>query len=161
LLGLVFAGTFAGVLASSASAALWLTFGQTRGAPGTVVTVKTQGSGALANIAPDSPPLRVFFVRTEHLGVTSPNDEHLIPLGELTVDAEGNGELRFTVPNVPSGDYVTLTHCIPCRPFSAGRELIPTGPDKPVGNAIAVEAPRGHRLKRRGYASPGTASRSS
>lgn len=53
------------------------------------------------------------------------------PLGELTVDAAGNGELRFTVPDMPAGDYTTLTHCVPCAPFSAGRELLPTGPDQP------------------------------
>ncbi len=121
------AGLLAGLLAAAANAALWLEFSTTRAAPGTVVTATTIGSGAFADIPRGSPPVRVFLIRADHAGVTSPDDERLIPLGRLRVDAEGNGELQFTVPDVPPGDYTTLTHCAPCASFSGGRELLPTG----------------------------------
>lgn len=138
LLAVLVAGLLAGLLASAASAALWLTFSTTRAGPGTTVTAMTVGSGAFTNVPPGSPALRVFLIRADQvdiradqIGVTSPDDKRLIPLGELTVDVEGNGELRFTVPDVPAGNYTTLTHCVPCARFSAGRELLPTGPDEP------------------------------
>jgi hypothetical protein len=135
VLMLLVAAASAALMAGAASAALLLRFSTTRAAPGATVTLETGGRGALSSIAPGAPPLRVFLIRADEvdlrspdLGVSSPDDSRLIPLGELTVDAEGNGELRFTVPDVPAGNYTTLTHCVPCAPSSAGRELLPTGP---------------------------------
>ena len=40
----------------------------------------------------------------------------------------GNGFLRFTVPDIPAGDYTTFTHCVRCAFGSAGEELFATGP---------------------------------
>ena len=125
----------AGVLAVTASAALFLTFSTTRAAPGTVVTARTGGSGALAGVRSSGRPLRVFLISADELdrnapdiGVTSPADTRLIPIGDLRVDAEGNGTLRFTVPEIPSGEYTTVIHCVPCAASSGGREFLATGP---------------------------------
>lgn len=123
-----------------ASASLFFTFSRTSGAPGVAVTVRT--NGAITVLPARYPPLRVFLGREEDLEwitfmrqdegeITSPDDGRLILLGHLTVDAEGNGELRFTVPDVPPGHYRTVIHCVPCAPYSAGRELLPTGPFGP------------------------------
>lgn len=134
-LALSVASSLAGIAAVGASAALALTFSTTRAPPGEIVTVRTGGSGALAGIRPGGSPLRVFLIRagevnpnSPDIGLTSPGDSRLIRLGDLTVDTEGNGTLRFTVPSVPGGNYTTVIHCIPCAPFSGGRELLATGP---------------------------------
>lgn len=134
-LALSVTSSFAGIVVVAASAALSLTFSTTRSLPGAVVTIRTGGSGALAGIGTGESPLRVFFIKADEvdpnspdIGVTSPGDDRLIRLGDLTVDPEGNGTLRFTVPDVPGGEYTTVIHCIPCAPFSGGRELLATGP---------------------------------
>lgn len=115
--------------ASSAWGSLFLTFSGAQAVPGAVVTVQTGGTGALPNI-PASQTLRVFLARAgEAATITSPNDSRLILLGHLRIDEEGNGFLRFIVPDVSAGDYTTLTHCVPCASSSsAGGELLSTGP---------------------------------
>lgn len=60
--------------------------------------------------------------------IASVNDDRLVLLGRLRIDESGNGFLRFVVPDVPPGDYTTLTHCGPCAASSGGRKLLPTGP---------------------------------
>jgi hypothetical protein len=134
-LALAVTSSLAVIVVVAASAALSLTFSTTRAPPGAVVTVRTGGSGALAGIRTSGSPLRVFLIQADEvnpnspdIGVTSPGDSRLIRVGDLTVDADGNGTLRFTVPNVPGGEYTTVIHCIPCAPFSGGRELLATGP---------------------------------
>jgi hypothetical protein len=113
----------------SASAALYLLFSTTRAPPGSLVTVRTAGEGALPDIPSGSPPLRVFLAPVDAAEqIQSPEDERLVLLGRLRVDREGNGNLQFRVPDVAPGEYVTLAHCVPCAPFSVGRELVPTGP---------------------------------
>lgn len=117
------------VLAGDAWAALFLTFSTTRATPGAVVSVRTGGNGALPSIPEGSPPLRVFLTPADEADtITSPRDSRLRLLGRLRVDEEGNGRLRFIVPDVAPGEYTTLTHCVPCAPFSAGRALLPPGP---------------------------------
>jgi hypothetical protein len=119
----------AAVLAGRASGALFLTFSTTRAGPGTVVTARTGGKGALANIPKGSTPLRVFLAPArEAARISSPDDGRLIALGRLLVDPKGDGSVRFTVPDVPPGRYTTITHCIPCAAFSGGGEMAPTGP---------------------------------
>jgi hypothetical protein len=128
-LGILLAVTALAALApASARAALFLMFTTTNAVPGTVVIARTGGDGALS-IASGSTGLRVFLAPAEQVdSISSPGDARLLPLGRLRVDENGNGHLRFVVPDVPPGDYVTLTHCVPCAPYSAGRELLPTGP---------------------------------
>jgi hypothetical protein len=97
-------------------------------------------NGAITVLPARYPPLRVFlgpeedlewitFMREDEMEeeITSPDDSRLILLGRLSVDADGSGRLRFTVPDVAPGLYQTVTHCVPCAPYSAGRELLPTG----------------------------------
>lgn len=124
----------AGIVAVAADAALSLTFSTLRASPGEVVTVRTGGSGALFGVV-EGPQPQVFLIDADDvspnspdLGVTSPDDRRLIALGELTVDQQGNGTLRFAVPEIPSGEYTTVIYCVPCAPFSGGRELLATGP---------------------------------
>lgn len=113
----------------SASAALFLLFSTTRAATGTLVTVRTAGEGALPNVPAGSPPLRVFLAPADAADdIRSPNDRRLVLLGRLRLDGDGNGSLQFAVPDIPAGEYTTISHCVPCAPFSAGRELVPTGP---------------------------------
>ena len=113
----------------SAQAALFLVFSTTNAAPGDLVNARTGGEGALRLVRSDSTALRVFLAPAEEVDtITAPDDTRLVPLGRLRVDENGNGHLRFIVPNVPAGDYLTLTHCVRCAPYSAGRELLPTGP---------------------------------
>ena len=110
-------------------AALFLEFSRSQAAPGTVVSVHTGGKGALSPIRSPVTPLRVFLVPADQAAaITSPEDGRLILLGDLLVDERGDGRLQFVVPDVPAGDYTTMTHCVPCAEFSAGRRLIPTGP---------------------------------
>jgi hypothetical protein len=139
-----------GVASDRANAALFLQLSASEAAPGDTVIATTFGTGAIAvPLPPDSPPIRVFLVpagevspTTADLGIVSPDDDRLVELGDLEVDAEGNGVLRFTVPAVPGGEYTTVTHCVPCAPYSAGRELLATGPTEPLvvadtgGNAV-------------------------
>jgi hypothetical protein len=134
-LALAVASSLAGIVAVAANAALSLTFSTTRAAPGAIVYVQTGGSGALAGIPTGGPPLRVFLIPADEvspnspdIGVTWPGDSRLIGLGDLTVDGRGNGTLLFIVPDVPGGEYTTVTHCAACAPFSGGRELLATGP---------------------------------
>ena len=90
---------------------------------------RTAGNGALARLPTGSPPLRVFLARVSDAdSITSPSDRRLLALGRLRIDRQGNGSLRFTVPDVPSGRYTTLTHCAACAASSGGRALLPTGP---------------------------------
>jgi hypothetical protein len=57
--------------------------------------------------------------------VTSPDDPDLVRIGELVVDADGNGRLSFIVPEVDAGDYVVMAFCPACAPTSAGRSMLP------------------------------------
>ena len=134
-LALAVVAPLAGIVVVAADAALSLTFSTLRAPPGEVVTVRTGGSGALAGIDSDRPSPQVFLIDADDvnpnspdLGLTSPGDRRLIALGELTVDGEGNGSLRFAVPEIPSGEYTTVIYCAPCAPFSGGRKLLATGP---------------------------------
>lgn len=121
-----------------AYAALFLTFSGTQARPGVPVIVQTGGTGALAGVPAGSRTIRVFLAPVSDVPeltspnaspeIRSPNDARLIPLGALRVDEDGNGFLRFIVPNVSAGDYTTLIHCVPCASASAGRTLLPTGP---------------------------------
>jgi hypothetical protein len=137
LLSLALVCAILGLGAEASKASLWLQFSALEGTPGDTVTARTLYEGAFTAIPEDSPPVRVFLVRADHVISTSPvaftttEDERLIEVGVLTVDAEGNGELTFTVPQVPPGAYTTITQCAPCAPFSAGRELLATGPSEP------------------------------
>lgn len=133
-LAIAVVSALAGIVAVAADAALSLSFSTLRAPAGEVVTVRTGGSGALLGVA-EGPPPQVFLIDADDvnpnspdIGVTSPGDRRLIALGELTVDQQGNGTLRFAVPEIPSGEYTTVIYCAPCAPFSGGRELLAAGP---------------------------------
>jgi len=119
----------AAAVTDGARAALYLVFSGTQGPPGAVVIAQTGGEGGISNVTETSPPVRVFLAPADQASqITSPTDGRLILLGRLRVNEAGNGQLRFTVPDVSPGEYTTLTHCVPCAATSAGRELLPTGP---------------------------------
>jgi hypothetical protein len=117
-----------GLLAGVSHAALTLVFSRTTVEPGDVVRVRTGGSGALIQV-PRKPPLRVFLApksAADH--IRSPRDRRLRSLGALTTDRNGDGRLRFAVPNVPPGDYTTFIHCAACARYSNARSLLEAGP---------------------------------
>jgi hypothetical protein len=112
-------------VAVPAEAALWMEFEPPRGDPGTKVVGRTVGNGAMR--AGDGPyPAYLVPVAT--------NDR--TPIGEVVVDDEDNGTLRFTVPDVPGGKYEIRIHCEPCAPYSAGRTELPLGEFRVLGPAI-------------------------
>jgi hypothetical protein len=118
----------AALLAGAAHAALTLVFSRTTVEPGEVVRVRTGGSGALTHI-PRKPPLRVFLApKTAEDHIRSPRDRRLRLLGRLTADRNGDGRLRFSVPNLAPGEYTTFIHCGACAHSSNGRTMLPGGP---------------------------------
>lgn len=126
------------VTAPWADASLWLRFNKLEAAPGDTVVARTLYAGAFTSIPLGAAPVRVFLVSADlvnptspHIAIDSPDDDRLIEVGVMKVDGDGNGELVFTVPHVPDGSYTTITYCVPCAPYSAGRELVTTGPTEP------------------------------
>ncbi len=116
------------VLSTNAWSALFLTFSGTQAAPGTAVIVQTGGRNALSNV-PASETLRLFLApKGVAATIMSANDSRLILVGRLHIDAQGNGFLRFIVPEIPVGDYTTFVHCPACATSSASAELLATGP---------------------------------
>jgi hypothetical protein len=78
---------------------------------------------------PRSARLQVYLAPAAEAGaIASARDPRLVRVGRLNLDQDGDGSLRFVVPDLPPGRYVTLTQCEPCARFSAGRALLPTGP---------------------------------
>lgn len=115
--------------ADAASASLFLIFDRTSGSPGTVVHVRTGGDRACV-VCPRHMPL-YFAAASISDGIRSPDDSRLLQVGRLTVDDHGNGSGVITVPDVRSGRYMVMTHCMPCATSSAGRVILPLGPFPP------------------------------
>ena len=105
------------------SAAFWIVLDPTSGPSGTVVHGRTLGSGSVTLATSRSLPL---FMVDQGLAsvIDQPSDERLIRLGELVVDAEGDGTTTFTIPDVAPGQYDVLVHCEPCAPSSAGATIL-------------------------------------
>jgi len=57
--------------------------------------------------------------------MASAPDSRLVEVGELIVDVNGNGNGRFTVPEVRNGDYAVITKLQLCAPSSGGRAILP------------------------------------
>jgi len=105
------------------SAAFWIVLDRTSGPIGTVVHGRTPGSGSVT-LAP-SRSLPMFLIQHDLASqIDDPTDERLIRLGELVVDADGDGTTTFTIPDVAPGDYDVLVHCEPCAPSSAGATML-------------------------------------
>jgi len=113
------------VLAAPAivSAAFWIVLDRTSGPSGAVVHGQTLGSGSVT-VAP-SRSLPMFLVKQDLAPqIDDPTDERLVLLGELVVDANGDGTTTFTIPDVVPGRYGVLVHCEPCAPSSAGASML-------------------------------------
>jgi hypothetical protein len=118
-----------GVLAATASAALFLVFSRTSAAPGETVSVRTGGHGALKLARLYRDPVRVFMAPVaEAESITSPRDWRLTLVGRLTIDRKGDGRVRFVTPNLPPGDYTTLFHCPHCWHAPPEGLMAPAGP---------------------------------
>jgi len=109
--------------AAPVSASFWIVLDRTSGPSGTVVHGRTLGSGSVTLATSRSLPL---FLVDQSLAsqIDQPTDERLIRLGELVVDADGDGTTTFTVPDVSPGHYDVLVHCEPCAPSSAGATML-------------------------------------
>lgn len=105
------------------AAALYLILDPLSGPPGTEVTGRTGGEGAVATQVDPLPAYLVPAAAAD--AVTTPDDPRLVRIGELVVDASGNGRISFRVPHVEPGDYVVMVFCPGCAPFSAGRTMAP------------------------------------
>ncbi len=127
------------VLVTAASAALFLTLSKTSGPPGTSVKGHTGGTGAFPG---PMAPLPTYFVSQAIAdSVTSPNDPRLVLVGQLQVDAHGDGIITFVVPSVPPGPFALMVSCPSCGPVSAGRVMLPVGEfqitSEPADTAVA------------------------
>jgi len=108
---------------SPVSASFWIVLDRTTGPSGTVVHGRTLGSGSVT-LAP-SRSLPLFLVDQDLASqIDDPTDERLVRLGELVVDANGDGTTTFTIPDVAPGHYDVLVHCEPCAPSSAGATML-------------------------------------
>jgi len=108
---------------AAVSAAFWIVLDRTSGPSGAIVHGRTLGSGSVT-VAP-SRSLPMFLVEQDLASqIDDPADERLIRLGELVVDADGDGTTTFTIPNVVPGEYDVLVHCEPCVPSSAGATML-------------------------------------
>jgi hypothetical protein len=104
------------LLTSVASASLFLVLTESRGPAGTVVRGHTGGNHAFAQ---QVPPLPTSFVdQATAESVVSPDDVRLIRVGELVVDAAGNGTITFVVPSLPPGPYALMVYCPSCAQYS-------------------------------------------
>lgn len=135
------------LMAGSASASLFLIFAPEGGPPGIEVTGRTGGEGAFASAVVG--PFQTYLVdQAEADGVTSPNDPALFDIGQLVVDAGGNGSIRFVVPDVAPATYAVMIHCPPCAEFSGGRvmlevasfEVTPKAPDSAILDRFPLPA---------------------
>ena len=135
---LILAGVFVLTWFGIASASLFLIFDRTAGAPGTVVHVRTGGSGACI-VCPHRMPL-YFAQAATSAEIKSRADPRLVSVGSLVVNDQGDGSGALTVPDVPNGRYAVMTYCKPCASESAGRAILPVGPFPPfrvVGSSVA------------------------
>jgi hypothetical protein len=70
--------------------------------------------------------LSTFFVdRAAAESVTTPDDSRLKLVGQLVVDASGNGTITFVIPSLPPGPYAVTLYCPSCSQYSAGRVMLP------------------------------------
>jgi len=127
---LLLVSLFVALLVAPADAALWMEFEPVSGHPGTKVVGHTMGNGALR--VGDGPyPAYLVPVAT--------NDR--TPIGEVVVDNQDNGTLRFTVPDVPRGKYEIRIYCEPCAPYSAGETELKMGEFRVLGPALLPVEP--------------------
>lgn len=107
----------AAVLFAAASgstwAALWLEFEPTHAASGTTVTGETTGQGAAPDAAGEQLP--AYLVPSD-IAVESPDDDSVEHIGAVRVDANGEGRIRFEVPDLAPGPYTVFLDCEPCTP---------------------------------------------
>jgi hypothetical protein len=122
-----------------AAAALWLTFEPPAAPPGTPVVARTAGEGAFAARLRNSSYNAYLAPEAAGDSIASAADGRLLPVGKLVVDANGNGALRFPVPEAPPGRYVAVIHCEACAAYSTGRTMV-------AGGAFEIQAPPGRAV---------------
>lgn len=83
---------------------------------GTVVRGDTAGNHAFAQ---QVSPLPTYFVdQTAADSVIGTDDTRLVVVGQLVVDALGNGTITFVVPSLPPGPYSLMVYCPSCAQYS-------------------------------------------
>lgn len=98
---------------NTAGAALWLVFEPVQAVPGTTVVGATIGEGAAPDAAGQQlPALLVPSGRT----VDDPSAGFVRRIGTVDVDADGNGTIRFDVPDIAPGSYALHIDCQSCSP---------------------------------------------
>lgn len=79
--------------------------------------------------------LRTFLLPNDESDPQHLQDDNLVPVGLLEVNGVGNGRIDFEVPDIDPGGYVVIVSCPSCAPYSAGRELLPAGEFRVLGNS--------------------------
>lgn len=140
--------------ATSAGAAVVINFEPPAAPPGESVTAKTKGP-AMRGIS--SGRFDLFLAPSQRLadaltGSGRPSHPRLAPIGTLVADEQGVGHIRFSVPNRPAGDYVTVAYCRGCTEggstFSAIGTFRILGPGKmpATGSATFLQVSVGGAL---------------
>lgn len=125
-------------------------FTETTGAPGDRIIARTGGEGAFSTGSRQA-AYRVYFAPVEAADdIDSAADARLTLIGQVRVDADGNGRLVFRVPDVSPGRYVSLVYCVRCLRQSGARALLPFGPFA-HGFVVTGAADRWHRWRLIGF----------
>lgn len=116
----------AGVVASSAQAALFFLFKPAAAATGDVVTVRLGGTPPgftlQKRVRPFKKPIRLYLVAAgEAEEIRSRSDPRLSFIGQIVPDKNARGLLSFRVPPLDTDDYVVAYWCPGCAPYSSGR----------------------------------------
>ena len=97
------------LLTTVASASLFLVLTESRGPAGISVRGHTGGNGAFPQRVS---PLPTYFVEHSAMdSVVSRDDARLARVGQLVVDASGNGTITVVVPSLPPGPYALMVYC--------------------------------------------------
>ena len=122
VIALIVASVLSLLAAGSVSASLFVILEPAAGPPGTDVSGQTGGERAFTS---QLDPLPAYLVAAGAAdAVATPDDPHLVQIGELVVDASGNGRISFHVPVVEPGNYVLMVFCPSCAATSAGRSML-------------------------------------
>lgn len=116
----------AGVIVSSAHAALFFLFKPTTADAGSIVTVRLGGTPASFEPEDGERPLRngirLYLVPRDVAGeVSSRFDPRLHFVGRIVPDKNSRGVLSFTVPPLDTGAYAVAAWCPECARYSLGR----------------------------------------
>jgi hypothetical protein len=148
VIALIVASILSLLAAGSVSASLFVILEPLAGPPGTDVSGQTGGERAFMS---QLEPLPTYLVAAGAAdAVASPEDPHLVQIGELVVDASGDGRISFQVPVVEPGNYVVMVFCPSCAATSAGRSMLAVAEFRVTPAPPSTDTPPSAELARPG-----------